>query len=94
MLCNGPTFGRIRLLLIRQASQIIHAGLQCQRNAPALFKGHVALAALDFGIITLVDARQHLHLDLGIAPLFSEHFHRCHIHYPRKLCPIDLSKIG
>ena len=27
-------------------------------------------------------------------PLFSEHFHRCHIHYPRKLCPIDLSKIG
>ena len=39
---------------------------------PALLEGQVPFAALDFGIVTLVDTCKHLNLHLGIAQRFSE----------------------
>ena len=60
----------IWLGVIGQSGQIVHTGIQCQRDSPALFKGHIALTAFELGVRALVDAGEHLHFDLGIAALF------------------------
>ena len=77
-------FAWIGSLLIGQASQIIHACVECQRNAFTLLKGKMPGTALDFRIIALVDPRQHLHLNLREAPFFPEVLQSCHfitLHY-------------
>lgn len=71
----------VGLFLVRQTRKIVHAGSQCHRHTAALLKAEIPLAALDLGIGTLVDAGQHLHFDLGIAPLFSELPQSVHIHH-------------
>ena len=78
-------YSGIRLLLIRQLCQIIHARFQCQRNTAALLKAHVALARLDLGIIALVDTCQHLHLDLRITFLFAQLSHAGHLNHLGKI---------
>ena len=55
----------IRLRLIRQTCQIIHTGVQRQRDALALAERQSSRSVLDFGVITLVYPSQKLHLQLG-----------------------------
>ena len=62
----------IWLWLVGQTSQVIHAGIQCQRNSFALLKGHISLSSLNFRVVALVDSGQHLHLNLCKASLFSQ----------------------
>ena len=69
----------IWLGVIGQSGQIVHTGIQCQRDSPALFKGHIALTAFDFGVIALVNAGQHLHFYLSILSFFSQFPQMCHI---------------
>lgn len=38
----------IRLFFVRQTSEVVHAGVQRESKAFALFKAHVAFAALNF----------------------------------------------
>ena len=59
---------------VGEACQVIHAGAQCLGNAFALFKCVVALAALDFGIIALINTGEHLHLHLCQSLTFSQFF--------------------
>lgn len=54
--------------VIGQSGQVVHAGVQSQRNAAALLEGHIPPAALDLGVVALVNAGQELHLDLGKPP--------------------------
>jgi len=61
-------FGRVGMRVIGQTCQIVHAGFQCNRNTAALFKCHISLSCFDFGIITLINAGQHLHFDLDLVP--------------------------
>ena len=72
----------IGLLFIGQACQVIHAGVQCQRDALALFKGVIALAGFDLGLVALVNAGEHLHLHLCIPLCLAKLFQPCHVHHP------------
>ena len=63
---------RIRLFLIRQTGEVIHAGIQRDGDPPALFIGQIASSVFNFGIIALVDPCQMLHFDLGVAFFFSQ----------------------
>ena len=65
-------FPRIGRGVVGKPRQIIHAGIQRQSDLSALLKGIVALAAFDLGIVALIDAGQHLHLDLRDSSLFSQ----------------------
>ena len=64
----------IGFLHIGQPGQIVHAGIQGQSDAFALFEGVVALSGFDLGIVALIDAGFHLHIELRIAALFSKVF--------------------
>ena len=87
-------FSGVRRRVVGKTGQKVHAGLQSQGDPAVLLKGHVAPPGLDFRIVALVDAGEHLHLDLGISLFPPELFHRCHTITPGKLCPVDLLKIG
>ena len=63
---------RVRIFLICQAGKVIHAGVQRQGDSFALLKGIISFAAFDLGIVALIDAGQHLHLDLGEPSLFPQ----------------------
>ena len=63
---------RVRAGIIRQAGEVIHAGAEGKGNAPALLKRIVAPAALNLGIIALVNPREHLHFDLCNPALLSK----------------------
>ena len=67
----------IWLFDISKAGEIIHARIQGKSNAPALFKGKIALSTFEFRIVALVDARQMLHFNLSIASLFSKFLESC-----------------
>ena len=62
---------RVGGFLVCQSGEIIHAGIQSQGDPLALLKGIVPFSAFDFGIVTLINAGQHLHLDLCEAAFFS-----------------------
>ena len=66
---SGVWFG-----FIRKAGKVVHTGVQRQSDPLALFKSIVAFAAFDLGIVTLVDAGEHLHLHLCQALAFSQFF--------------------
>ena len=57
---------------IGQARQIVHAGVQGQGHPLALLKAQVALSSLDLGVGALIDAREHLHFHLCVAPLLAK----------------------
>ena len=65
---------RIRLIIVGQPCQIVHAGVQGDGDFSALLKGVVSFSVFDFGIIALVDACEHLHFYLCISTLFAELF--------------------
>ena len=63
---------RIGFFFIRQTSKIIHAGVECQRNALTLLKCIVSPTRLDLGIVTLIYTRKHLHLNLRVSSFFPQ----------------------
>ena len=82
-------------LFIRQAGEVVHAGLQRLCDASALLKGVIPLSGLDLGIVALVNASQHLHPDLRVAALLAEVAKSAHVHHLSvKLWQVDLLTIG
>ena len=82
---------RIGFFLIGKSCKIIHAGIQGARNSLALFKGVISLSGLDFRIIALVNAGQHLHLYLCKTPFLPQIFKssqfqecRCSVEHPNQ----------
>jgi hypothetical protein len=70
---------RIRLCFIGQPGKIIHTGIQRQRNALALLKGHIPHTVFNLGIIALVDAGQVLYFYLRVSLGFSQLLYAVHI---------------
>lgn len=64
----------IGLFLVSEPSQIIPAGVQCQRNSLALFKCIVSITVFNFTIVTLVNSGEKLHFYLCIAPFYAQVF--------------------
>lgn len=54
--------------------KVIHASFERECNPPALIKGVIPLPRFQLGIIALINAGEHLHFDLCIAPSFPKCF--------------------
>lgn len=66
---SGLLLGTARVgdAFIGQSGKIVHAGIERERKPAALLESQIPPAALELGIIALVDAGQQLHLNLRIA---------------------------
>ena len=71
----------IGLFFIRQLSKVIHAGVQRKRNPAALFKRVVPFPSLQLRVIALVNAGQHLHLNLRELAFFAQLHQSCHFYH-------------
>lgn len=67
-------FPRVSILNIRKPGQIIHTCIKSQSDPAALLEGIIAFAVFDFGIITLINTCEMLHLYLCVAPLAAQFF--------------------
>ena len=59
LFCSG-----VWIRVIGETGEIIHAGIKRDGKFATLFKGVIPLAVFNFGIVTLVNSRQHLNLNL------------------------------
>ena len=73
LLCSG-VWGWV----IGETCEIIHTGIKRNGEFAALLEGEIPLAALDFGIIALVNSCQHLDFNLCKTFCFAQFFQPAH----------------